>query len=30
MMWLMEQTMHIITDYIMALIMYMDECGGAL
>ena len=27
MMWLMEQSMHIITDYVLALITYTDECA---
>ena len=30
MMWLMEQSMHIITDFVLALITYTGECGGAL
>ena len=30
MMWLVEQSMHIITDYVLELITYTDECGGAL
>ena len=30
MMWLMEQSLHIITDYVLALITYTDECEGAL